>query len=210
MTVEWLILFKGVMIGLAVAMPIGPLNVLCITRALQGGFKLAIPVLLGTSLADASYAIVAVLGLTSISGFLIEHQFWLRMIGGLVLLWMAIKAYRTKHIAEKTFKTNKLSFIKDVLIVYGMTISSPLTIVSFAALFASLGMGAFEGSSSTPLFLVAGVMIGTSSWMMSITTISVLVRHKAGDGLLRKLNRIGAVVLLCFALALFASLLFGF
>lgn len=199
------ILLKGVLIGLAIAMPVGPLNVLCISRTLKGGFMAGVPVLLGTSLADATYAIIAVLGLTAISDFLISHQLWLRFFGGLVLLWMGVKALRHPPKANSTIKVSKMGFLKDVMVIYGITISSPLTIVSFAALFASLGVSEFQAPGSAGLLLVGGVMLGTFSWMMVLTISSVAVRKKAGDGLLVKLNKLGGVILIGFALALFLS-----
>jgi len=210
MVLDWFVLINGFAIGLAVAMPIGPLNVLCISRSLEGGFRSGLPVMLGTSLADASYALLAVLGLTVISDFLINYQFFLRLFGGFILLWLGIKAFRNAPNKKSEMKIHKIGFIKDILVIYSLTISSPLTILSFTALFASLGLGVFQGEGFTPFLLVLGVMLGTFSWMLLLTTISALVRKKAGDGLLILLNKIGAFILIVFAIALFASLAFGF
>ncbi len=200
------ILLKGMAIGLAIAMPVGPLNILCITRTLKGGFKAGVPVLLGTSLADASYAVVAVLGLTAISDFLISNQLSLRFFGGLVLLWMGVSAFRHPPDKSKKIKAKKAGFFKDVIMVYSLTISSPLTIVSFAALFASVGAKELQASGLSAYILVGGVMLGTFSWMMVLTMVSVAVRKKVGHGLLTKLNKFGGVVLVAFATGLFVSL----
>ena len=206
MDVNLYILLKGVAIGLAIAMPVGPLNILCITRTLKGGFKAGVPVLLGTSLADASYAVVAVLGLTAISDFLISNQSLLRFFGGLVLLWMGVSAFRHPPDKSKQIKVKKAGFFKDVIMVYSLTISSPLTIVSFAALFASVGAKELQASGLSAYILVGGVMLGTFSWMMVLTMVSVAVRKKVGHGLLTKLNKFGGVVLVAFATGLFVSL----
>jgi threonine/homoserine/homoserine lactone efflux protein len=203
---DWYILFQGFAIGLVVALPIGPLNILCISRTLQGGFKAGAPVLLGTSLADASYAAVAVLGLSVVSDFLINYQFGLRLFGGLVLLWMGMKAFKVEPSAAVDIKIKKLGFIKDIVVVYLITISSPLTIVSFAALFASIGMESFQHNNHGALSLILGVLLGTASWMLLLTLLSVFARQKVSDGLLVQLNRFGGLVLLGFAMALFLSL----
>ena len=198
--------FQGFAIGLAIAMPVGPLNILCITRVLKGGFAGALPVLTGTALADATFAAMAAFGLSVVSDFLVSEQFWFKLFGGLVLLWMGFRALtHPPHIKEAP-KVKALGFMKDVVVILGITLSSPFTIITFTALFSALGPEVFQGGGVNPMVLVFGVFTGTSSWMLTLTSITVLVRKKVGDEFLNKINRVGGAILIVFASGLFLSL----
>ena len=84
---------KGLIIGFAIAAPVGPIGILCIQRALHDGFKIGLMTGMGAALADGTYGLIAGLGLTAISSILIDHQFWIRLIGGLFLLYLGIKLF---------------------------------------------------------------------------------------------------------------------
>lgn len=88
-----LFFFKGLAIGLAIAAPVGPIGVLCIQRSLHDGFKIGLMTGLGAALADGFYGLVAALGLTAISSLLITQQFWIRLIGGLFLLYLGLRLF---------------------------------------------------------------------------------------------------------------------
>src|SRR5436190_9897675 len=86
---------KGLIIGFAIAAPVGPIGVLCIQRSLHDGFKIGFMTGLGAALADGTYGLIAGFGLTAISSILVTHQFWIRLIGGIFLLYLGIKILLT-------------------------------------------------------------------------------------------------------------------
>src|SRR5580765_8151140 len=82
---------KGLIIGFAIAAPVGPIGILCTQRSLHDGFKIGLMTGLGAALADGTYGLIAGFGLTALSSLLIAQQFWIRVIGGLFLLYLGIK-----------------------------------------------------------------------------------------------------------------------
>src|SRR5579863_5838660 len=86
---------KGLIIGFAIAAPVGPIGILCIQRSLHDGFKIGLLTGLGAAFADGTYGLIAGFGLTAVSSFLIAYQFWIRLIGGLFLLYLGIKLFFT-------------------------------------------------------------------------------------------------------------------
>ena len=82
---------KGLIIGFAIAAPVGPIGVLCIQRSLHNGFKIGLMTGLGAAFADGSYGLIAGFGLTALSSLLINHQFLIRLVGGLFLIYLGIK-----------------------------------------------------------------------------------------------------------------------
>src|SRR3990167_10844249 len=91
-----MLFLKGLLIGFAIAAPVGPIGVLCIQRSLHDGFKVGLMTGLGAALADGTYGLIAGFGLTAISSLLVAQQFWIRVIGGLFLLYLGIKLILTR------------------------------------------------------------------------------------------------------------------
>src|ERR1700733_1886666 len=131
---------KGLIIGFAIAAPVGPIGVLCIQRSLHDGFKIGLMTGLGAALADGTYGLIAGFGLTALSSLLITYQFWIRLIGGLFLLYLGIKLFFApprERSAGNSDKSPWHAFITTFL----LTITNPATILSFIAIFAGLGLG---------------------------------------------------------------------
>jgi len=126
---------KGILIGFVVAVPIGPMGVLCVSRALSGGPVYGLFSGLGVATGDAVWAGIAALGLTMISGFLLSQQSWLRLIGGIFLCYLGIKTFLTGP------RVQTVSGVASGLGgAYGstffLTFSNPATILSFVAIYA--------------------------------------------------------------------------
>src|SRR5579871_6702425 len=141
-----LILFiKGLVIGFAIAASVGPIGVLCIHRSLHDGFKIGFMTGIGAALADGTYGLIAGFGLTALSSLLIEHQFWIRLIGGLFLLYLGIKLFLTPPRDRSTGPSDR-SALHALGTTYLLTLTNPTTILSFIAIFAGLGLGTTNGS----------------------------------------------------------------
>src|SRR5690349_16043323 len=130
---------KGLIIGFAIAAPVGPIGVLCIQRSLHDGFKIGLATGLGAALADGTYGLIAGFGLTALSSLLMEYQFWIRLFGGLFLLYLGVKLFLTSP-REKSAGRSDHSILHALGTTYLLTVTNPATILSFLAIFAGLGL----------------------------------------------------------------------
>jgi threonine/homoserine/homoserine lactone efflux protein len=189
----------GVLIGLAIAAPVGPIGVLCIRRTLAGGRAFGLVSGLGAATADAFYGWVAGFGLTYISGILIGGQEWLRLIGGAFLCYLGIKMFLARPAAEAaTAGGNGLlgGYTSTLL----LTLTNPMTILSFAAIFAGLGVASAGGNYLAAGTLVAGVFSGSALWWLTLSSGVSLLRTRLTPSGLRWLNRISGIVITGFGL----------
>jgi threonine/homoserine/homoserine lactone efflux protein len=162
---DYSLFFRGLVIGFSIAAPVGPIGVLCIRRTLADGQVSGLVSGLGAATADAFYGCVAGFGLTFISSLLIDQQMWLRLFGGLFLLYLGIKTLLSKP-AEKEANIKQSGLFSSYLSTFLLTITNPLTILSFAAIFAGLGLATATGSYSAALILVLGVFLGSAAWWL--------------------------------------------
>jgi threonine/homoserine/homoserine lactone efflux protein len=137
------LLIEGMLIGLVVAVPVGPLGLLCINRALMMGAVCGLFSGLGVATADALAAGIVGLGISLISGFVAEQQHWLRLIGGIFLCYLGYKIYRTEPVAKKQIN-NVNGLVSAYFTTFLLTISNPVTLFSFIAIYAA---GVFTGSA---------------------------------------------------------------
>lgn len=222
---------RGLALGFAIAAPVGPIGVLVIRRTLAEGRLAGLASGLGAATADGIYGFVAAFGLTFVSVFLISQQGWIRLIGGLFLLYLGVKTLRApvaeQPVETKGFDTgacaqcgctpqaatqpaaNKSAgsgLLGNYASTFALTLTNPLTILSFAAVFAGLGVGASSGDYLSAAVLVLGVFLGSALWWLALSTgISLLRRHVSPRGL-RWVNRVSGVIILGFGLAALVSL----
>ncbi len=154
-------LLTGLIIGFSVAAPVGPIGVLCIRRTLADGRVVGFVSGLGAATADAAYGCVAAFGLTWVSDLLVEQQAWLRLVGGVFLLYLGIKAFLEKPAEREAGAARgsrpSMSVAGAYASTLGLTLTNPTTILSFAAIFVGLGLvDASEGYLSA-VVLVVGV-----------------------------------------------------
>jgi threonine/homoserine/homoserine lactone efflux protein len=195
---------RGLLIGFSIAAPVGPIGVLCIRRTLANGRIYGFVSGLGAATADACYGSVAALGLTLISAFLIEQANWLRLIGGTYLCYLGIKTFRSKPAvqaaaaksAEAT--TRGRGLLGAYTSTLFLTLTNPLTILSFAAIFAGLGAGAASGNVGGALLLVAGVFMGSCAWWMILVTLTSLFRSRLSTIRLAWVNRVSGAIIVAF------------
>src|SRR6185369_560193 len=138
-------LLKGLVIGFSIAAPVGPIGLLCIRRSLTNGRVAGFVSGLGAATADALYGVVAALGLTAITSALLAHQSWLQLGGGGFLVYLGVTTLRAAPPAaapRATAPTNLRSAYFSVLV---LTLTNPMTILSFLGIFAGLGIG--DGNS---------------------------------------------------------------
>lgn len=186
-------LIKGITIGFAMAVPVGPIGIMCIRKTLSEGKKQALFIGLGAATADLFYGCVAAFGLTFISTFLYDHRFWIRLIGGCFLIFIGIKTFLT-HPSEKKNNTVSTSFLKSYLTTVFITLTNPLTIFAFVAIFATLGMGK-EVHFISAVLLVIGVFVGSLMWFLSLIFGISIFRKKFSIKGLIWVNRIAGIII---------------
>jgi len=137
--------FKGLIIGFSIAAPVGPIGMLCIRRTLVYGRLSGLVSGLGAATADAVYGSIAAFGLAFVATFLVNQQGWLHLVGGLFLCYLGIKAFLAKP-ATATTTPESISLASDYASTFFLTLTNPLTILSFAAVFAGLCLGSVGGN----------------------------------------------------------------
>jgi threonine/homoserine/homoserine lactone efflux protein len=192
--------FKGLLIGFSIAAPVGPIGILCIKRTLTSGRLAGLVSGLGAATADAVYGFIAAFGLTFISGFLIDQQSWLRLLGGAFLCYLGVKTFITKP-AESSSQSNEISLLNAYGSTFFLTLTNPLTILSFAAIFAGLGLLDVHGNYLSAAIIVLGVFIGSACWWFLLSSgVSIFRTRFTSTGLLW-VNRISGLIILGFGIA---------
>jgi threonine/homoserine/homoserine lactone efflux protein len=147
------------MMGFSIAAPVGPIGVLCIRRTLSEGRRAGLLTGLGAATADAVYGCVAGFGLVFISRVLVSHRIWLRFFGGLFLCYLGIKTFLAKP-AQQVPSIERSGLISAYVSTFFLTLTNPMTIVSFVGIFAGLGL-ASGGDWVSATALVFGVFLGS-------------------------------------------------
>lgn len=171
-------LLKGIILGFSIAAPVGPIGILCIRKTLQFGRFSGLFSGLGAAVADVIYAIIAAFGLTFISNFLMAGQFWLRLIGGGFLLYLGWKTFFAK-VSDKTKEISHTTLLNDFVSTFFLTITNPMTILSFLAVFAGLGLSSIQGSYLEAAVLVVGVFLGSAAWWLLLSEGVTLFRKRS-------------------------------
>lgn len=192
-------LVRGLIIGFSIAAPVGPIGILCIRRTLADGRAAGLVSGLGAASADAVYGCVAGFGLTFISDFLIGQKFWLGLIGGLFLCYLGIKTLFSKP-AEQAAKSEANGLLGAYGSTFLLTLTNPMTILSFAAIFAGLGLASANANYSSAGILVLGVFIGSALWWLLLSGGVGFFREKFNADAMQWVNRISGVVISAFGI----------
>jgi threonine/homoserine/homoserine lactone efflux protein len=199
------ILARGFVIGLSIAAPVGPIGVLCIRRTLAEGRLAGLATGLGAATADALYGAVAGFGVTAVTGLLLGWEGAIRLVGGLFLCYLGAKTLRAAP-AERPATAGGRGLLGAYGSALALTLTNPLTILSFAAIFAGLGAGATAGSYAGAALLVLGVLLGSALWWLILSGVVSLARGRLTPAALRWVNRLSGGVLIAFGIAALVSL----
>jgi threonine/homoserine/homoserine lactone efflux protein len=202
-----MIFLQGLGIGLLVAIPVGPIGILCIRRSLTLGRMAGLLTGLGAATADMLYGCVAAFGLTFIADLLVRQSFGLKILGGLFLCYLGIKTFLEKPDQATTPPSrgsanapekpgNHLSLYASTVF---LTLTNPATILMFAGIFAGTGL-AVNGNYAIALLLVSGVFLGSALWWLFLSFGVSLLRAKISARNLLGLNKISGLILLIFGI----------
>ena len=190
-------LIKGLIIGFSIAAPVGPIGILCIKRSLVNGRIHGLLSGLGAATADAFYGCVAGFGLTFVSSFLVSQQVILSIVGGIFLCYLGVRSF-LQPVAEDDFQPEEQNLIAAYGSTFLLTLTNPMTILSFAAVFAGLGLANTGGDYGTAVILVLGVFIGSAFWWLLLSGGVSLFRKTFKPQAMRWVNRISGCILFVF------------
>lgn len=198
-------LLRGALIGLAIAAPVGPIGLLCIQRTLERGRAHGLASGLGAATADTVYGVIAALGLTAVSRVLVGQAAWLRVLGGIAMVALGWRTLRRRPGGAPAHAPSR-GLAGAWASTLALTLTNPMTIVSFTAIMAGLGLGARDGLGASAAW-VAGVFLGSSLWWLALSTAVALLRSRLPEAALRWIRVTSNVVIVALGLLALAAAL---
>jgi threonine/homoserine/homoserine lactone efflux protein len=187
------LLLRGIAAGLAISAPVGPVNVLCISRTITNGGRAGVISGLGAAAADTIYGAIAGFSITFIIGFLIKELFWLRLFGGILLIAIGIRYY-FKQPQPLDAQPRKKSAHSDLVSAMLLNLTNPTTVLSFLAVLAVLGLGQ-RRSYGLSLILVLGIFAGSMLWWILLAALANYFRGRFNQRSMVWMNRIAALAI---------------
>jgi threonine/homoserine/homoserine lactone efflux protein len=197
----------GVIIGILVAAPVGPVNVLCIQRAIERGFWGGVAAGLGAMLGDGLIALCAALGVGAISGAVAYHRVTIQVLGGMVLLAFGLKLYFatprfTPVVMGEEHKETLRDFVWDIPQTFLLTITNPGAVLGLFAIFGGVSTFVEVESYVDALTIVGAVMAGSLAWWVGLSHLIGRFRHRVNEGRLQLINQIAGLLLSGFGVLL--------
>jgi threonine/homoserine/homoserine lactone efflux protein len=197
---------KGIIIGLTIAVPVGPVGILCISRTLAYGRASGLVSGLGAATADGMYGCLAGFGLAYVANLLVGHQDWIRLIGGLFLIGLGVRTFCAR-VSLETASNGHDGLVRDFVSTFFLTLTNPLTILLFAAVFAGLGIHTTRGDYGAVGVLILGVFCGSALWWLTLSWAVSFLRERMNLDRLRIAGKIAGIVIAAFGVIALATLL---
>jgi threonine/homoserine/homoserine lactone efflux protein len=201
-------LLKGIAVGLVIALPAGPVGVLCVRRTLFEGPTYGFVSGLGAATADTLFAVVAGFGITIVRDFMVRYQDWFGAAGGLFLLYVGVRVLIQADEPEPEPLDGE-AHLTAYVSTFALTITNPMTILAFAGIFARLGVSERPGFLDVSV-VVAGVFIGSLMWWLALSFGIAWLRRVAGTIRLTWINRVSGAILTASGLGLLGASLLAF
>lgn len=191
------ILMRGMGMGLAIAAPVGPIGLLCIRRSIAEGRATGLATGLGAAAADATYGLMVAFGLAA-TGLLVAYARPMQIGGGLLILWLgigALRSFRAKAGTEAAMASRApllhIPVLRAFTSTYLLTLSNPMTILAFIGMVAGLGAAGKGG----PLWLVAGVFLGSALWWLILVHVALFAGRRMTPAHMRWLDLVSGSIL---------------
>jgi threonine/homoserine/homoserine lactone efflux protein len=204
--VDIALLIRGFVLGFSIAAAVGPISLLVIRRTLAEGRVVGLVSGMGVATADATYGAIAAFGLTAVTDLLVDWRRALGIVGGLFLLWLAWRTIRSVP-GEAAADTSRRGLPGAYLGTLGLTLTNPMTILSFAALF--VGLGVTGGDALGATLLTLGVFGGSAAWWVVLVTVIGVVRSRLTATGLRRVNIVSGLIIGAFALVALGTAAIG-
>jgi threonine/homoserine/homoserine lactone efflux protein len=192
-------LARGFVIGLAVAIPVGPIALLCMRRTLERRFLIGFSTGIGAATADLLYASIAAFGISAIEAILLEYRITLSFVGGIFLLILAARTAVGKGAVERQVTVSTSDALSALASGFVLTATNPLTVLGFVAIFAGFGVGQGLTDISRAVALVIGVMAGSVLWWLILNGAVARMRHFISSRALQRLNLAAGALIAVFA-----------
>jgi len=197
-------LLKGAVVGIIIAVPVGPVGIMCLRRTILEGKLAGFISGLGAATADAMFGFIAAFGLTFISDLLIGYHQWLRIAGGLYLLYIGGRALLTAPEVKTGTEPDAESLLRDFLSSFALTLTNPITILVFLGIFSAIGLSGESATLSRAAILVLGVWLGSLLWWLALSFGLGSLFRSFEPRHLRWINRGSGTILLLSGAALLA------
>jgi threonine/homoserine/homoserine lactone efflux protein len=201
-------LIEGIAIGIVIALPAGPVGVLCVRRTLVGGPTYGFISGLGAATADTLFGAVAGFGVTIVRDFMLRYQDWFGAAGGAFLLYIGLRALIYAEDSEPEPLDGE-AYLTAYVSTFVLTITNPITILAFAGIFAKLGVSVRPGFLDVGV-VVGGVFLGSLLWWLALSFGIASLRRVVGTIRLAWINRVSGGILTLSGLGLLAAALFAF
>jgi threonine/homoserine/homoserine lactone efflux protein len=198
-------LLKGIAVGFIIAVPVGPVGVLCVRRTIFQGRLAGFVSGLGAATADAIFGFIAAFGLTFVSDWLIGYQQWLRLIGGCYLLYVGGSALLAKPHIRSDVERDAETLLRDFGSTFALTLTNPITILAFLGIFSALGLSGDAATFGRAAILVLGVWAGSLTWWLALSFGLGFIFRSFEPRHLVWINRGSGVILLLSGAALLAA-----
>lgn len=190
--------FKGLIAGAIIAVPVGPVGIICITRALSWGAPYGLVSGLGIATADALSAAIAAFGWTLIADFLAGEQKWLRLMSGMFFLYLGSRLLRAKSAAPGTLPSRQAGLSAAYASMFFLTLTNPVTLLSFIALFAALGVEKAGVNYLSAAALTLGAFVGSALWWVILEFLIYSPNIKFDSHRLRWISRLAGLIIVLF------------
>lgn len=193
------LLVKGCIIGFSIAMPVGPIGLLCIKNSLSKGMAYGLMAGLGAACADTLFGALGGFGVSAIGIFLERYHLVLELFWGIFLLYLGARTFFEK-IGETKEAGLSEGYFQVFFSTFLLTLTNPMTVISFAGVYAGLGVGALSDDFLTPLIITAGVFIGSSVWWLILSAGSACFRQTMNEIARKWLNRVSGGIIFGFGI----------
>ncbi|MGC9344565.1 MAG: LysE family translocator [Bacteroidales bacterium] len=201
--------WNGFVVGLMVSIPLGPIGVLCVQRTLNKGRKSGFISGLGAASADTIFSIIAALGVTYIIRFVREQHIYFQIIGGIIILFLGIHIFYTNPVRQlrlQRMNKNKLSY--DFFSVFFLTISNPMAILLFLAMFTGIHIASESSGFLNFTSLITGVFAGASAWWFVLSSFVNFWRHRFRLKIIWWMNKVAGVLIFILGILAILSIWF--
>jgi threonine/homoserine/homoserine lactone efflux protein len=201
---------KGIVVGIVIAVPVGPVGVMCVRRTILQGMLAGFVSGLGAATADAVFGVIAGFGLTAVSDWLIDYQQWLRVVGGCYLLYIGGSAFAAEPPRELESGDDPESLLRDFFSTFALTVTNPITVLAFLGIFAAIGLSGTQATFGRAAILVLGVWIGSLLWWLMLSFGMGHARHSIEPRHLAWISRGSGAILFLSGAALLTTLIINY
>jgi threonine/homoserine/homoserine lactone efflux protein len=198
-------LVKGIVVGIVIAVPVGPVGVMCVHRTIFEGKLAGLVSGLGAATADAVFGIIAGFGLTVVSDWLIYYQQWLRVAGGCYLLYIGGRAFADEPPAELESERDPETLLGDFATTFVLAVTNTITVLAFLGIFTAIGLSGNQATFGRAAILVLGVWCGSLLWWLALSFGVGQVRHSIERRHLACISRGSGAILFLSGAALLAT-----